>query len=353
MSSTIIIVDTAIRAAAAMAIALIGVSILRDARNRIAARLTALLCLTIMAHLATVALVTPTGQNDWDTPLEILSTAVPAMFWLVSKAVFVDGYRLPRQDVLVAGTYILYGGSFDYIQAIDQFRIPAGIMLRMGMFGFTVAALTVAWRGRADDLVEDRRQLRDLLIWSVGIFALLIPVMEILIYADVLPRTAVTVSAGGILAISIVNAWFLLGLREDDLLRRTAAAVLHPAAPDEPRLLAALDRLMVGELLYRSDGVGIADVAARVGVPEYRLRRLINQRLGHRNFAAYLNGFRLAEVKAALADPDQREVPILTMALDAGFGSLAPFNRAFRDAEGMTPTEYRQRALNGRTASLA
>jgi AraC-like DNA-binding protein len=87
-------------------------------------------------------------------------------------------------------------------------------------------------------------------------------------------------------------------------------------------------------------------VAARVGVPEYRLRRLINQRLGHRNFAAYLNGFRLAEVKAALADPAQRDVPILTIALDAGFGSLAPFNRAFRDAEGMTPSDYRERARN-------
>ena len=42
-----------------------------------------------------------------------------------------------------------------------------------------------------------------------------------------------------------------------------------------------------------------------------------------------------------LADPAQREVPILTIALDAGFGSLGPFNRAFRDAEGMTPSAYR------------
>ena len=48
-----------------------------------------------------------------------------------------------------------------------------------------------------------------------------------------------------------------------------------------------------------------------------------------------------AEVKAALTDPSQKDVPILTIALDAGFGSLGPFNRAFREAEGMTPSEYR------------
>jgi AraC-like DNA-binding protein len=46
-------------------------------------------------------------------------------------------------------------------------------------------------------------------------------------------------------------------------------------------------------------------------------------------------------VKAALTDPSQRDVPILTIALDAGFGSLGPFNRAFREAEGCTPSSYR------------
>ena len=54
-----------------------------------------------------------------------------------------------------------------------------------------------------------------------------------------------------------------------------------------------------------------------------------------------LNDFRIAEAQAALADPEQRGVPILTIALDAGFGSLAPFNRAFRLAHGCTPSEFR------------
>ncbi|PXW68077.1 helix-turn-helix protein [Blastomonas natatoria] len=50
-------------------------------------------------------------------------------------------------------------------------------------------------------------------------------------------------------------------------------------------------------------------------------------------------------MKSALADRSQRDVPIITIALDAGFGSLGPFNRAFREAEGMTPSEYRARHL--------
>jgi AraC-like DNA-binding protein len=85
-----------------------------------------------------------------------------------------------------------------------------------------------------------------------------------------------------------------------------------------------------------------------VKVPEHRLRRLINQGLGYRNFNDFLNGWRLAEVEVALADPAQAQVPVATMAFDAGFGSLGPFNRAFKARTGLTPTAYREQALSGR-----
>jgi AraC-like DNA-binding protein len=52
---------------------------------------------------------------------------------------------------------------------------------------------------------------------------------------------------------------------------------------------------------------------------------------------AFVNQWRLAEAKAALADPAQSATPISTIALDAGFGSLGPFNRAFKADTGLTP----------------
>jgi AraC-like DNA-binding protein len=98
---------------------------------------------------------------------------------------------------------------------------------------------------------------------------------------------------------------------------------------------------MAREMAHRDETLSIAKLARQLGEQEYRLRRTINQQLGHRNFTSFLNGYRLAEVKAALSDPTQRDVPIITIALDAGFGSLGPFNRAFREAEGMTPSAFR------------
>src|SRR5262249_27642144 len=59
----------------------------------------------------------------------------------------------------------------------------------------------------------------------------------------------------------------------------------------------------------------------------------------------FVNGYRISWAKAALADPANGRLPILTIAYDAGFASLAPFNRAFRAEVGQSPRDYRARVL--------
>ena len=125
-----------------------------------------------------------------------------------------------------------------------------------------------------------------------------------------------------------------------------SVASAAPEARDVP-VLAALAKLMAEDRAYRESGLSVAALAGQLGVPEYRLRRLINGQLGHRNFSSFVNGYRLADAKSALADPSQAEVPVLTIALDAGFQSIGPFNRAFKAETGTTPTEYRRAQLNG------
>jgi AraC-like DNA-binding protein len=117
-----------------------------------------------------------------------------------------------------------------------------------------------------------------------------------------------------------------------------------PTGPDAT-LLQALGELMDQGKVYREPELSVSSLSQKLDVPEYRLRRLINQELGHRNFSAFVNGYRLAEIETALGDPTQADVPILTIALDAGFGSIGPFNRAFKAHSGLTPTEYRRACL--------
>ena len=77
--------------------------------------------------------------------------------------------------------------------------------------------------------------------------------------------------------------------------------------------------------------------------------------LGRRSFltlGAVLTGGLALGGKTAIADPAQEAVPILTIALDAGFQSLGPFNRAFKAETGLTPSEFRRHKL-AQTAQIA
>jgi AraC-like DNA-binding protein len=140
------------------------------------------------------------------------------------------------------------------------------------------------------------------------------------------------------------------GRMEPDLFGQPRRSVAKPDSDvpslqgDDARLAAALDRLMREERLYRDERLSVSSLALKLKLPEHRLRRLINQQLGHRNFNAFVNQWPLADAKAALADPAQSATPISTIALDAGFGSLGPFNRAFKADTGLTPTEFRGQA---------
>jgi len=51
-------------------------------------------------------------------------------------------------------------------------------------------------------------------------------------------------------------------------------------------LAKALHVLMRQDRAYRSENLTVGALATMLSVPEYRLRRHINQRLGHRNFNA-------------------------------------------------------------------
>ena len=109
-------------------------------------------------------------------------------------------------------------------------------------------------------------------------------------------------------------------------------------------LLEKIEALMAGGM-WRREGLTIGRLSAEVGEGEHRVRRLINQRLGYRNFAEFLNAHRIEAAKRRLADPAEARTTVSAIAFDLGYGSLGPFNRAFKAATGSTPRRWRGEAL--------
>lgn len=108
--------------------------------------------------------------------------------------------------------------------------------------------------------------------------------------------------------------------------------------------------LMATERAYRERDLRVSDVAVAIGVPTHVLSSVINREFGS-NFADFVNGYRIREAERLLLDPEFRQFTILSIALEVGFSSKAPFNRAFKRQTGLTPSEYQRRKLKERCGS--
>ena len=54
----------------------------------------------------------------------------------------------------------------------------------------------------------------------------------------------------------------------------------------------------------------------------------------------------MAKAHEILSNPECSDHSIEAIAYDIGFASLGPFNRAFREETGVSPTEWRRKVLN-------
>ncbi|MEQ8955100.1 MAG: helix-turn-helix domain-containing protein, partial [Gammaproteobacteria bacterium] len=97
--------------------------------------------------------------------------------------------------------------------------------------------------------------------------------------------------------------------------------------------------------MYKEAGLTIAVLAKKLSIPEYRLRAFIHKQLGYRNFNAMLHQYRIEDASNVLSDRENKNVPVLTIALSVGYQSITPFNNAFREIMGLTPSEYRKKMI--------
>jgi AraC-like DNA-binding protein len=280
-------------------------------------------------------------------PFWVLSLMGTGLFWAFATELFEDRTRLDPIRFSPALALFLIGLGVALSSGVTR----TGLLLLHNLIGAALMShvLVVVWKGWRNDLVESRRRLRGPILGAAAFYAVAVITVQI---AEVLLGPASVLSPVAATALLILGLAGIAALLQVDTdlfaVARSGlqAAKATPLAPtvEDAKLAGKLEQLMRAECVYRDEQLSIGALALKVGVPEYRLRRLINQQLGYRNFNAYLNGWRLADAKLALGDPAQREVPISTIALDAGFQSLGPFNRAFKTETGLTPTEFRTRA---------
>ncbi|WP_297511486.1 AraC family transcriptional regulator [uncultured Caulobacter sp.] len=283
------------------------------------------------------------------TLLWALSVCAPGVLWLFCAVLFEDEPAIPAWRYAAPAACLALWAAAVALRDTPA-RMPiwqAYALLSAGLVGHI---LLTAWRGWRSDLVDQRRRLRAPLAAAAAGYMLIQTLCNfgVLGHPPLPPLMQALVMAG----LGLGSA--LAFLRAEPLLMAAPAGpALDTAKPiDTPLDLTPADRLVLARLdkamneteVWRGEDLSIGTLAALVGAPEHRLRKLINGTLGHRNFADYVNGRRIEAAKIALADPEQALKSVSTIAYELGFASLGPFNRAFRAAAGVTPTAWRQQA---------
>lgn len=376
--------DSATRGALLALLLLLALRLWRDRPQLPAARLGAMfmlgLCVQVVgsqpwleAHLPCL----------WQAPLIGVAVGNAVLFWVFVKALFDDDFywRPLYLWVWLLAFVLAVVNCLTSVPDAPAWAAATRAAQRVLPLVCTVLAGVAAARHWRVDLVEKRRRLRVFILATGAVYTVVQVSMRWGSPRGLLSAPAASLDVLMLLLMVAASASQVLKLVGQELFpsqNRTPPAMpaAHepafaapssqpqseagtglttadvPDAADE-RLMSSLSTLMKDRQGYREEDLTVASLAFKLSVPEYRLRRVINQHLGFRNFNAYINSWRLAEAQATLADPARREVPVLTIALDAGFQSIGPFNRAFKAETGLTPSDFRRQKLAVAARSVA
>ena len=286
----------------------------------------------------------------------LLAMSVPYCLWAFARAIF----ESPWPNKWVISVALLVGASAwvtfvltDY--GVGERAVFANLVMHVMSLVIVLHALWITARGRLDDLLEHRRKFRLFFVVIVAAQVLLVLVVELALGAASPPMWLAFGNVAIIALMTLGLAVPMLRLNPEFVGVDERSAEIgelkneHALSAADSVLQAALLALM-DDGYHQETGLTIRTLAEKLQHPEHQLRRLINGHLQYRNFSAFLNSYRIAAAKQQLVNPGRVRVPVLTIALELGYASLGPFNRAFKTDTGTTPSEYRQRFLIRRAA---
>ncbi|MEP3889197.1 MAG: AraC family transcriptional regulator [Hellea sp.] len=325
---------------------LLGIAtlVIRDVRATLCARYLIGICFCVSVTLLSY---TPDIIRLPD-PLYLIARFldIPSLVfvWLFGLALFDDDFRPKWPHYLAGGLYV----GLVVLLRLQQFEFALiefpGLLLPINALALILIGhlLTVTLQGRTDDLLEARRRGRFYFTIGLALTAAIYALSDILLsstYARYLPSIKAAILMPGI----IWTALWLFQIPADKLFfGKTYKQPTKPLSLREQQLVDKLQKIMLRDKAYLNAGITIDDISKRIGTSSHTLRALINGHFGHRNFSEYINLMRIGYAKEELMRPEKSDMPILTIAMDAGFNSISAFNRAFKQFENMTPSEFRR-----------
>jgi len=92
---------------------------------------------------------------------------------------------------------------------------------------------------------------------------------------------------------------------------------------------------------YLNPDLSLPQLAAELNISSHYLSQVINEQF-NLNFFDFVNGYRVEAFKEKITDPEFRNFSLLGIAFECGFNSKSAFNRTFKQASGITPSQFKK-----------
>ena len=326
-------------------ITIIFLSVWKDSRHRTLGKLFMALLVSAAAFVVHDYL-----PESWRWLAGDIMTALPGLFWAICVLGF-TAIPSEHKSLLPVAIYSFvapalsrpFGANDESIGLAHYIFWDLPQYCEYVVICGGVYAVISGWSG---DLVEERRKLRALVLYVLGITALVVTVHLNFGMGRDIPFYAVALCC-------VICAYIMLEPRsgsfniyrarqaqskQEKPANEPVSEIANEAADEHSKLAMALGYLMESGF-YRNENLTLRRLAIRLDAPEHRLRKLINERFGYRNFSDYINQLRIEDASERLLR--EQDTPIQNIALDVGYRSLSSFNRAFKQNQNCTPTEFR------------
>jgi ligand-binding sensor domain-containing protein/AraC-like DNA-binding protein len=115
---------------------------------------------------------------------------------------------------------------------------------------------------------------------------------------------------------------------------------LNPYFTEE--CVTKLKYLMDIEKVYCDADISLQSLAEKMSIAPHQLSQLLNEKL-NRNFADFINSYRIEEAKKILQSPRGARLKISSIAIEVGFSTMAAFYKAFKKHTNMTPSMFKKK----------
>jgi AraC-like DNA-binding protein len=306
----------------------------------------------------TAAHIDPQFQLDlsgWQLFITVGTSTISGLFMIYCFVIFQEQQKFPFTLAAAFAMQVFLDFLLAVLNLSDEPSAASPVIdllstsmdvLQLVFVGFAMYWTLKGWRA---DLVDDRRILRWFIIGVQGALIFSVVLVENFLLAEGSTGSAVG-QAVIVYAIAVLTfSMLLVALRFDFVslsyvIRKVAELTEEPVEGGSTSYdIESFDNVFRTGQLYREAGLTISMLAKKLNLPEYRLRAFIHKQLGFRNFNAMLHRYRIEDAGNALSDKEKRNLPVLTIALSVGYQSITPFNNAFREIKGVTPSEYRKK----------